>query len=75
VEEECHGRNLRNKPIFISRDITLSDDGKMSSEYAQQLKEIEAFFRFFTTFQLSRPVTSAADLADGTVFFDILALV
>ena len=47
----------------------------MSSEYTQQLKEIEAFFRFFTTFQLSRAVTSVADLADGAVFFDILSLV
>lgn len=47
----------------------------MSSEYAQQLKEVEAFFRFFATFQLSRPVTSVSDLADATVFFDILSLV
>ena len=47
----------------------------MSSEYAQLLKEIEAFYNFFATFQLSRPVTSVANLTDGAVFFDILSLV
>jgi protein HOOK3 len=47
----------------------------MSSEYAQQLNEVEVFFRFFGTFRLSRTVTSVADLADGAVFFDILSLV
>jgi len=47
----------------------------MSSDYAQQLKEVEAFFRFFATFQLSKSVTSLADLADGAVFFEILSLV
>ena len=47
----------------------------MSSEYARLLKEIEAFYNFFATFQLSRSVTSVADLTDGAIFFDILSLV
>lgn len=48
---------------------------RMSSDYAQQRKEVEAFFGFFATFQLSKSVTSLADLADGAVFFEILSIV
>ncbi|KAJ3517791.1 hypothetical protein NLJ89_g265 [Agrocybe chaxingu] len=44
------------------------------SEFAQR-KEIEAFFNFFSTFDLSRPVTSVADLADGAALFDVLSVV
>ncbi|CAA7267986.1 unnamed protein product [Cyclocybe aegerita] len=44
------------------------------SEFAQR-KEIEAFFNFFATFDLSRPVTSVADLTDGAALFDVLSVV
>jgi len=44
------------------------------SDYAQ-LQEIDAFYSFFATFNLSRPVTSVADLADGAALFDVLSVV
>ncbi|KAH8102872.1 HOOK-domain-containing protein [Cristinia sonorae] len=40
-----------------------------------QRKELNAFFSFFATFDLTRPVTSAADLCDGAALFEVLALV
>ncbi|TRM59417.1 HOOK-domain-containing protein [Schizophyllum amplum] len=40
-----------------------------------QQKETDAFFHFFTSFDLSRPVTSTADLADGSILFEVLAAV
>ena len=39
-----------------------------------QRKELSAFFAFFATFDLTRPVTSAADLCDGAALFEVLAL-
>ena len=39
-----------------------------------QIKELDAFINFFKTFELSRPLATASDLNDGTIFFDILAL-
>ncbi|KAF9532408.1 HOOK protein-domain-containing protein [Crepidotus variabilis] len=44
------------------------------SDFSQR-REIDAFLNFFATFELSRPVTSVADLADGTALFDVLAVV
>ncbi|KAF9001979.1 HOOK protein-domain-containing protein [Cyathus striatus] len=38
-------------------------------------KELDAFFHFFTTFNLSRPVTTAADLSDGAALSEILSIV
>lgn len=38
-------------------------------------KEIEAFFAFFATFDLGRPVSTATDLSDGAALFAVLALV
>ncbi|KAH7906479.1 HOOK-domain-containing protein [Hygrophoropsis aurantiaca] len=38
-------------------------------------KEIDAFFSFFATFQLARPVTTVPDLSDGAALFEVLALV
>ena len=32
----------------------------------QQRHEIEAFFNFFSTFNLAHPVSAISDLADGT---------
>ncbi|KAL0947284.1 hypothetical protein HGRIS_013404 [Hohenbuehelia grisea] len=40
-----------------------------------QRKELDAFIHFFSTFNLSRATSSAADLSDGTVLFEILSLV
>ncbi|KAI8998901.1 HOOK-domain-containing protein [Trametes punicea] len=40
-----------------------------------QKKELNAFFSFFATFDLSRPVTSIADLSDGAALYEILSLV
>ncbi|KAF8589935.1 HOOK-domain-containing protein [Ramaria rubella] len=40
-----------------------------------QRKEADAFFDFFATFKLSRPVTTIADLSDGAALFDVLSLV
>lgn len=39
-----------------------------------QRKELNAFFSFFATFDLTRPVTSAADLCDGAALYEVLAL-
>ena len=38
-------------------------------------REIEAFFNFFTTFNLARPVTTVQVLADGAALFEVLSLV
>lgn len=38
-------------------------------------KELDAFFHFFATFNLSRPVTAPSDLSDGAALSDILAIV
>ncbi|KAL7283162.1 hypothetical protein ACG7TL_002588 [Trametes sanguinea] len=38
-------------------------------------KELNAFFSFFATFDLSRPVTSITDLSDGAALFEILSIV
>ncbi|KAI0713274.1 HOOK-domain-containing protein [Earliella scabrosa] len=40
-----------------------------------QRKELNAFFSFFATFDLSRPVTTIADLSDGAALFEILSIV
>ncbi|KAF8964104.1 hypothetical protein BDZ97DRAFT_945735 [Flammula alnicola] len=42
---------------------------------SSQRREIDAFFNFFATFNLARPVTSVADLADGTALFEVLSIV
>ena len=38
-----------------------------------QHKEIDAFFSFFATFDLTRPVTTVVDLGDGAALFEILS--
>ena len=45
------------------------------SELSQQRREIEAFFNFFSTFNLARPVSSVSDLTDGAALFHVLSLV
>ncbi|KIJ99580.1 hypothetical protein K443DRAFT_679841 [Laccaria amethystina LaAM-08-1] len=42
---------------------------------SSQRKEIEAFFNFFATFTLARPVTVVSDLSDGAALFEVLSLV
>ncbi|KAF8436897.1 HOOK-domain-containing protein [Boletus edulis BED1] len=41
----------------------------------QESKELDAFFAFFATFDLARPVATVADLSDGAALFEILSLV
>lgn len=38
-------------------------------------RELNAFFSFFATFDLSRPVTDVSDLSDGAAWFEVLCLV
>ena len=38
-------------------------------------REIQAFFNFFSTFKLARPVSVVSDLADGAALFQVLSLV
>jgi len=38
-------------------------------------RELDAFFHFFATFELSRPVTTTSDLSDGAALSDILTIV
>lgn len=45
------------------------------SEPARTGRELDAFFNFFATFSLSRPVATAADFSDGAPLFEILSLV
>ena len=45
------------------------------SELSQQRREIEAFFNFFSTFNLTRSVSAVSDLADGAALFQVLSLV
>ena len=40
-----------------------------------QRKELDAFVSFLATFNLTRPVTTAVDLCDGVVLFEVLSLV
>ncbi|KAF7796540.1 hypothetical protein EIP86_007720 [Pleurotus ostreatoroseus] len=40
-----------------------------------QRKELDAFISFLATFELARPVTTAADLCDGAALFEVLSLV
>ncbi|TFY75638.1 hypothetical protein EWM64_g8376 [Hericium alpestre] len=40
-----------------------------------QRKELDAFFSFFATFDLTRSVTTVADLGDGAALFEILATI
>jgi protein HOOK3 len=47
----------------------------MDSMTDSEHKEIDAFFSFFATFDLTRPVTTVADLGDGAALFEILSTV
>lgn len=38
-------------------------------------RELDAFFHFFATFELSRPVKTTSDLSDGAALSDILTIV
>ncbi|KAJ3545756.1 hypothetical protein NM688_g5588 [Phlebia brevispora] len=40
-----------------------------------QRKELDAFISFLATFNLTRPVTTVADLSDGAALFEVLSLV
>ncbi|EPT01820.1 hypothetical protein FOMPIDRAFT_146747 [Fomitopsis schrenkii] len=40
-----------------------------------QRKELNAFFSFFATFDLARPVTTVADLSDGAALLEVLSVV
>ncbi|KZT20261.1 HOOK-domain-containing protein [Neolentinus lepideus HHB14362 ss-1] len=40
-----------------------------------QRKETDAFLSFFSTFELTRPVTTVSDLSDGAALFEILSLI
>ncbi|KAI0798101.1 HOOK-domain-containing protein [Abortiporus biennis] len=40
-----------------------------------QRKELNAFFSFFATFDLTRLVTTAADLCDGAALFEVLTFI
>ena len=40
-----------------------------------QRKELNAFFSFFATFDLTRPVTTVADLSDGAALHEVLSIV
>lgn len=40
-----------------------------------QRKELNAFFSFFATFDLARPVTTVADLSDGAALLESLSVV
>ena len=39
-----------------------------------QNKELDAFLAFFSTFNLHRPVNTAADLSDGAGLLEILSI-
>ncbi|KAF9052763.1 HOOK protein-domain-containing protein [Panaeolus papilionaceus] len=38
-------------------------------------KEIDAFLNFFATFELSKPISTVEDLADGVALFDVLSVI
>ncbi|KIM87652.1 hypothetical protein PILCRDRAFT_815228 [Piloderma croceum F 1598] len=40
-----------------------------------QRKETDAFFAFFATYNLARPVTTISDLSDGAALFEVLSLI
>lgn len=42
---------------------------------SSQRREIDAFFNFFATFDLTRPALTVSDLADGAALFEVLAVV
>ena len=39
-----------------------------------QIKELDAFLAFFSTFNLHRPITTVADLSDGAGLLEILSI-
>ena len=45
------------------------------SDALSQRKELDAFLSFLATFQLTRPLTTPADLCDGAALFEVLSLV
>lgn len=45
------------------------------SDALNQRKELDAFVSFLATFELTRPITTAADLCDGAALFEVLSLV
>lgn len=42
---------------------------------ADQQREQDAFFAFFATFELERPVVSLSDISDGQPLFEVLQVV
>lgn len=40
-----------------------------------QLRELEAYFAFLSTFDLLRPVSDVSDLTDGSVLYEVLSVV
>ena len=74
-------------PVHSTRTVTCCipclhipiwlDDRSWTLEMSvdSQKKELNAFFSFFATFDLARPVTSITDLSDGAALFEILSLV
>ncbi|KAF8919520.1 hypothetical protein CPB85DRAFT_812128 [Mucidula mucida] len=45
------------------------------AETSRSGRELDAFFHFFATFTLTRPVTNVVDLSDGAPLFEILSIV
>ncbi|KAJ2916056.1 hypothetical protein MD484_g4393, partial [Candolleomyces efflorescens] len=74
---EKAGSGGDSRPTEVEWELQEDRDqlwGVMAPEQSQK-QELEAFINFFKTFQLSRPLTTASDLNDGAIFFDILSLV
>ncbi|KAG6861873.1 hypothetical protein C0995_010579 [Termitomyces sp. Mi166 len=72
-------RHLERVEIITSARAALSpagDRGRAAmADSSQQRDELAAFFNFFATFNLSRPVLTLSDLSDGAALFEILTLV
>lgn len=75
IVDHDHGGHSAPRTAAIAYVRPFPLDLTLSTMSEAQRKELDAFISFFATFDLPRPVASAADLCDGAVLFDVLSIV
>ena len=58
---------------FTDFPISSSSNTAATNMADSQRKETDAFFSFFASFDLARPVTTVSDLSDGAALVEILS--
>jgi len=85
VSDNVLSRQGRERLVILQRKVeckntevitvALCNKKTTTGSAMSERKEIEAFFNFFATFNLARPVSTIQDLADGATLFEVLSLV